>query len=83
MCINLCFKASAYLVTNQVKHSNSERNLDENYLPVEKGFTIVKNHTVKMKQKKKQKGINSVQKSTTLSTSEKKTKACKSFMIFI
>ena len=77
------FKAPAYLVTNQVKHSNLEQKVDANYLPVEKGCTIVKNHTVKTKQKKKQKGINSVQKSTTLSTSEKTTKTCKSFMIFI
>ena len=78
-CVQICdFKAPAYLNTNQVKRSNSKQKVDDKALPVKKICTIVMNNTVKSKLEKKQKGVNSVQKLTTLSTAEEKTKTCKS-----
>ena len=59
-------------------HWSSIKRVDEKALPVDKICTIVMNNTVKSKLEKKQKGVNSVQKLTTLSTAEEKTKTCKS-----
>ena len=86
VCVNMClFKAPPYSVTNQVKYPNSEQKIDGKALLVEKCCTVVKKNTVntKHKMKKKNKGVNLVQKATKIFDTAEIGKTCKSQIIYI
>ena len=69
------------MVTNQVKHPNSEPKVDDKALPVKEVCAFVTNDTVKTKQKikrKKNEDVNLVQNSTKILDTAEIAKTCKS-----
>ena len=69
------------MVTNQVKHNNSEQKVDYKALPFKEVCAFITNDTVKAKQKmkrKKNEDVNLVQNSTKILDTAEIAKTCKS-----